>query len=378
MSSDDFDPYHDWLGIEPTEGPVDHYRLLGLTRFESDPRTIADAADERMRLVRTFQTGPRGVHTQRLLNELSAARLRLLDPVAKATYDERLRASPEPGAGDDPFRIEGEIVLPPVLESPEIEDDLMAPLDPSRVDGSEDSARSVRLPSIQTGPHSRPGISGRSPRKQARKASHQGRSASRPRSPRGPTWHLATFVLGAGGLAVGIWYFGSFVFPGTGRNSTLSTSNPVASRSDSPTSGPIAQQSDGRVLLTAENATIHGSTPKRSTSASRTLIRDWRSPEDFLSWKVQFQHRTLYRARLTYSVDESASSGSIRISIGEQSKDWDLRSSGVENGWVTDEFPLGTPQSGLETIAIQAVAKPGDEVMRFMSLELEPIRRSSR
>src|SRR5689334_11192543 len=85
-----FDPYEQWLGIEPHEQPADHYRLLGLARFETDRERILAAADERMAHVRSFQTGPRGALTQKLLNELATARICLLDPQAKAVYDASL------------------------------------------------------------------------------------------------------------------------------------------------------------------------------------------------------------------------------------------------------------------------------------------------
>ena len=35
-----FDPYHKWLGIPPKDQPPNHYRLLGLSLFESDPEVI--------------------------------------------------------------------------------------------------------------------------------------------------------------------------------------------------------------------------------------------------------------------------------------------------------------------------------------------------
>ena len=86
-----FDPYREWLGIEPHELPADHYRLLGLPRFEADVAKIAAAADGRMGLIRSNQTGPRGAFTYTLLNEITAAKLCLLAPVAKAQYDKFLQ-----------------------------------------------------------------------------------------------------------------------------------------------------------------------------------------------------------------------------------------------------------------------------------------------
>ena len=43
-----FDPYHKWLAIPPEEQPPNHYRLLGVSPFESDPDVIENAADQRM------------------------------------------------------------------------------------------------------------------------------------------------------------------------------------------------------------------------------------------------------------------------------------------------------------------------------------------
>ncbi len=82
-----FDSYHKWLGIPPQQQPPDHYRLLGLARFESDPEVIASAADARMGHARSFQSGRHGDVSQRILNELAAARLCLLSPEKKAEYD---------------------------------------------------------------------------------------------------------------------------------------------------------------------------------------------------------------------------------------------------------------------------------------------------
>jgi hypothetical protein len=87
-----FDPYWKWLGIPPEEQPADHYRLLGIAPFESDEEVIGNAADRQMLHIRTFQSGTHSELSQRLLNELAAARLTLLDPKKRAAYDAQLRA----------------------------------------------------------------------------------------------------------------------------------------------------------------------------------------------------------------------------------------------------------------------------------------------
>ena len=91
--SEAFDPYYVWLGIPREEQPPDHYRLLGLRLFEDNPEVIQNAADRQMVHLRSFQSGKRADESQKLLNEVAAARVCLLSPEKKAGYDGRLRQS---------------------------------------------------------------------------------------------------------------------------------------------------------------------------------------------------------------------------------------------------------------------------------------------
>lgn len=86
-----FDPYYKWLGIKPKDQPPNHYRLLGVELFESDTDVIENAADQRMRHMRSLQTGANAEASQRILNEVAAARVCLTDPVKRAEYDCRIQ-----------------------------------------------------------------------------------------------------------------------------------------------------------------------------------------------------------------------------------------------------------------------------------------------
>lgn len=86
-----FDPYRKWLGIPQWEQPPNHYRLLGITPFENDPDVIDTAADRQMSHIRNYQAGQHSALSQKILNELSTARVCLLDPQKKKAYDDRLR-----------------------------------------------------------------------------------------------------------------------------------------------------------------------------------------------------------------------------------------------------------------------------------------------
>jgi hypothetical protein len=100
--SQKIDPYHRFLGIPPHLQPPNHYRLLGLEPFEDNLDVISDAADRQMAHVRGFEGGPYAAAAQKLLGELSTARVCLLLLERKAAYDAALRKQLAPAAGATP------------------------------------------------------------------------------------------------------------------------------------------------------------------------------------------------------------------------------------------------------------------------------------
>jgi hypothetical protein len=120
-----FDPYLHWLGIRDPRRPPDHYRLLGVEQFESDPEVLANAADRQMSHVRTFQAGRHSAESQQLLNELAAAKVCLLNPKLKAAYDAALREKlsplasvqppPPPPPPDEPYESPGVFLETPMI-----------------------------------------------------------------------------------------------------------------------------------------------------------------------------------------------------------------------------------------------------------------------
>ena len=91
VMTDTFDPYRKWLGIPPEDQPPHHYRLLGIEAFEADADVIANAVDGRMSQVKNYQTGKYSAQSQKILNEIAAARVCLLNSQKKAAYDKALR-----------------------------------------------------------------------------------------------------------------------------------------------------------------------------------------------------------------------------------------------------------------------------------------------
>ena len=126
-----FNPYIDWLGIPENQLPPTHYRLLGVETFETNTTAISNAADRVMLFIRTFQMGQHSDESQRILNEIAAARVCLLNPEKKAEYDESLREKnvdaspswrrtpPPPASAVTPIHVT-EVPVTPVLFTPTI------------------------------------------------------------------------------------------------------------------------------------------------------------------------------------------------------------------------------------------------------------------
>ena len=86
----DFDPYYRWLGIPAEEQPAHHYRLLGLTLFESDRAVIEARSLEQIERVRNLQLVEDPEVVGSVLGALALARSCLLDADQKATCDAQL------------------------------------------------------------------------------------------------------------------------------------------------------------------------------------------------------------------------------------------------------------------------------------------------
>ena len=75
---------------------------MSVPKFESDADVIDSAAERQTVYLRTFETGPEVELAERLLNEISAARICLLKPEEKAKYDQQLQATLHPVQPPEP------------------------------------------------------------------------------------------------------------------------------------------------------------------------------------------------------------------------------------------------------------------------------------
>lgn len=154
--TESFDPYYKWLGIPPKDQPPHHYRLLGIELFEDDRDVIDAAANRVMSYLKDMATGDDAAHSQTLLNEISRARICLLNKDKKAAYDEQLREElkgagllderPKKPAAKKPPPKPTKPSGPPIAEPP------TDPVSPSGVTPPPPLAPSEPFPNFKSGP----------------------------------------------------------------------------------------------------------------------------------------------------------------------------------------------------------------------------------
>lgn len=352
-----FDPYAQWLGLNLREQPLDHYLLLGLERYEADPARIEQRADERMRLVRSFQTGPRGRYTQKLMNELAAAKLCLLSPAAKQAYDEQLALwSQETLAGRaadgdvgpaslEPVTVSSEspvaAVLPPPIGAPEpppvARNDEEAEIEEEAV--IEDEAGGTSMPLVAAG-----------------------------------------LIVGLIGLAIAGWTLGSWGIPAggagggppSGSAAALAPSQSTAnvnkanesegersenSSADEPTSPgaefagaiEVLQEGSGDVVLSPATAAVGGHTALE-LEGTEDVLTGWSSPEDFAAWRFRLVRPGFFEVQVTYAAAGEAFGRELELALDGKTKTLELQA--TSDGYRTDVLTIAVPQTGPHTLRL--------------------------
>jgi len=379
----DFNPHHAWLGIPPDEQPPDHYRLLGIERFEDDAEVIAAAADRHMAHVRTFQSGQRAGFSQRLLNELSAARLCLLDPNTKATYDAVLKgrvAAEQSGVAGLPTDQHGAApAATPPYGAPSA---AMA-----RPRSSGTSAALTPAPSAvaQPGPPP-PGAPAADPLSAGAATKRHGVADARTGRGESPfylqLWFPLAIVAGTVvivGLAVSLGVLDSALRKGRDETTaepnelpgqpTPTSQNGNRKKKRAPPGAPIVvQRADGEVVFVASAATIHGNLARCETREGHGAITNWTSQQDWLSWEFRLTRPAVFRVEVTYATPPAAG-GRYTLSVGEVRRSANVRSSGgVDRFTTTDVGFLRVSTSGRHTLKMKIDQKPAGELLILRSI----------
>ncbi|MDH3716922.1 MAG: hypothetical protein OES79_02260 [Planctomycetota bacterium] len=332
------DPYFHWLDIPATEQPPHHYRLLGISLFESDPQVINSAADQRLARLRELQLGDHAETAARLMNDVSAAKLCLLGADSKAAYDAALREGMQasPMAPMSP--------PPPVAPSPTAADQQFPPL----------VARRAAVASADS-PASRP----------ARRSRLSNNTIL--------LWSISFFTLVAG-LVILAQRFSRRAEPLFPADAVeLSTDNKdgkqelVGQRVIVPPNF-VLQQENGDLPLPIARAEVRG----EPLTADGVL--EWEREPDRVRWQFLISKPGFFSVEVTYAADQHAAGNTAQISVADRKFEFHVRDTGGWESYATDSVKTVLIRRGGQ---YELVIRPGEvqstTLMRLKSVYLRRV-----
>lgn len=416
--AEEFDPYQAWLDIEPHERPLDHYRLLGLKRFEFDVTRIESAANERMTLVRSFQTGPRGKYTQELLNRLAAAKLCLLNPATKANYDQSLVQSahhgPNPNSKVAVSSDAESLPSAPVPPGYQVASEAVYPAPTPTAPTVPFSAPPINSPQINSPPISSPPVAFAASYATAPSLAPVRAAAAPPEPPpvhMSPTesgedeqtadetedvgdrrfsplvWTVALLAI-AVTLAVGFVGWRRYREHQAFLAAEQAAEEEAAARaaraqqaivpdeaelvSDEPIV-VVQQEADGGFNFSPALARTSGPTVERLLDGDREIVGNWKSPDDQIRWTFRVVRPSIMRVQVVYRLPSDKSGGNYELSLDPETKKR-MRTRDFESAGdiATDEFYFPVRTGGEHLLTLSGEPDNEGELMRLHSIRFTP------
>ena len=136
--------------------------------------------------------------------------------------------------------------------------------------------------------------------------------------------------------------------------------------------GSVLQRADGRFVLPASDATIHGATPKYEHNQTKDQIGCWAKDGDFVSWNIKVTKPGTFAVEVTYSC--AAPGSAFTVEAGGQVLTGESVSTGSWETYRTDHLgALKLDQPGVVTLTVKPKADPKWRVIGLKSVALHPV-----
>ncbi len=136
----------------------------------------------------------------------------------------------------------------------------------------------------------------------------------------------------------------------------------------------IRPQADGRIVLRANDATIHGASPRYEVGGGKDNIGYWGDPNDFVSWKLQVPRPGNYTVEVVYSCDAGVAGSEFTVELAGQQVRGRSRSTGSWAVFTKENLgALKLDQPGRCTLAVRPRPEPPWKVIGLQSVTLAPL-----
>jgi len=138
----------------------------------------------------------------------------------------------------------------------------------------------------------------------------------------------------------------------------------------------IHPQADGKLVLPAAEATIHGASPHYESGDGKKQHRLLANPKDYVDWQFQSQKPGVYRVEIIYSCQSRRRRQRVR---GCDGRSIAFRSVKIDRSWstfATEELgTLKIEKAGSYTLGVKPKAEPKWKVIGLQAVILTPLQK---
>ena len=130
---------------------------------------------------------------------------------------------------------------------------------------------------------------------------------------------------------------------------------------------------DGRIVLVAAEASIHGASPQYESGGGKDNIGFWGDPKDYVSWDVEFPAAGEYEVEMAYSCAAGCEGSRFEVSAGGSPLVGTSKSTGAWNAFTKERLGvLRIDAAGRRTVSVKPLAEPKWKVIGLRSVTLVP------
>jgi arylsulfatase A len=140
-----------------------------------------------------------------------------------------------------------------------------------------------------------------------------------------------------------------------------------------PTTRPIAQGSDGVILLHAKDVVIHGKTVRYEPQPNKNTIGFWKVKEDWVSWDFVVERGGKFEVIALQGCGKGSGGAEVEFSVGKQTLKMVVEDTGHFQNFVPRNIGAVELGKGTHTLAVKPLTKPGVAVMDLRQVTLKPV-----
>jgi len=148
----------------------------------------------------------------------------------------------------------------------------------------------------------------------------------------------------------------------------------AAAPTTAPTTRPIAQGSDGVILLHARDVTIHGTTVRYEPQPNKNTIGYWTKKEDWVSWDFVVERAGKFEVIALQGCGKGSGGAEVEFIVGEQKLKMTVQDTGHFQNFVERNIGQVELKKGANGLEVRPLTKPGVAVMDLRSVTLRPIK----